>query len=216
MKVILTGATGHIGGAVLQRLLAVPTVTSIIVLSRRELTIQDAKLKTSIIKDFHHYEQDVLDQLAGAEACIWVLGSATSGKDVHNDMTFAATKAFAENVLPTLGKAKNFRFVYTSGAAVARDQNASLWFLGAMRKLRGVIEMDVVNLEKQYGEQWKSYSVRPAAVTNGKPIWSFMLGGWWISKEDLAVAMVDLAVNGGEQQTLENDDLWQRAQAALK
>ncbi|KAF2214011.1 hypothetical protein CERZMDRAFT_7279, partial [Cercospora zeae-maydis SCOH1-5] len=207
MKVILTGATGHIGGAVLQRLLAVPTVTSIVVLSRRELTVQDVKLKTIIIQDFLHYEQDVLDQLAGAEACIWVLGSATAGKDVHNDMTFAATKAFAEHVLPTLGKGKKFRYVYTSGAAVVRDQSASLWFLGEKRKLRGLIEMDVVNLEKQYGEQWASYIVRPAAVTNGKPMWSFMLGGWWISKENLAVAMVDLAVHGGEQQTLENGDL---------
>ena len=136
MKVILTGATGHIGGAVLQRLLAVPAVTSIVVLSRRELTVEDAKLKTIIIKDFLHYDKDVLDQLAGAEACIWVLGTPTQGKDVHNDMTFAATKAFAEHVLPTLERGKQFRYLYTSGAAVVRDQNASLWFLDKTRKLR--------------------------------------------------------------------------------
>ncbi|GIZ44844.1 hypothetical protein CKM354_000803000 [Cercospora kikuchii] len=215
MKVILTGATGHIGGAVLQRLLAVPAVTSIIVLSRRELTVKDAKLKTIIIKDFLHYDKDVLDQLAGAEACIWVLGTPTQGKDVHNDMTFAATKAFAENVLPALGKGKQFRYLYTSGAAVVRDQNASLWFLDKTRKLRGVVEIGVVDLEEQYGEQWKSYIVRPAAVTTGKPIWSFVFGGWWIPKEELAAAMVDIAVNGGEKQTLESAELRQRGQASL-
>lgn len=136
MKVILTGASGFIGGAVLQRLINLSNVTSIIVLSRRELPIENPKLKTIVVKDFLHYEQEVLDQLAGAEACIWVLGSATSGKDVHQDMTFAATKAFSDSILPTLQDGRQFRFVYTSGALVVRDQSASTWFMSGPRKLR--------------------------------------------------------------------------------
>ena len=78
-----------------------------------------------------------------------------------------------------------------------------------------MVEIGVVDLEKQYGEKWKSYIVRPAAVTTGKPLWSVVFGGWWIPKEELAAAMVDIAVNGGEKQTLESAELRQRGQALL-
>lgn len=132
MKIILTGATGLIGSAVLQRLISLPTITSIIVLSRRELPTKHPKIQTIIIHDFlHGYSPDVLASIQGAEACIWVLGSPTSGREVHHDMTMAATKAFSENCVEQVGKdsgggggQKAFRFVYTSGSLVVRDQNA--------------------------------------------------------------------------------------------
>ncbi|USW52027.1 Putative 3-beta hydroxysteroid dehydrogenase/isomerase, NAD(P)-binding domain superfamily [Septoria linicola] len=201
MKVILTGASGFIGGAVLQRLITLSNVTSIIVLSRRELPIENPKLKTIVVKDFLNYEQQVLDQLAGAEACIWVLGSATSGKDVHQDMTFAATKAFSESILPTLQKGMQFRFVYTSGALVVR---------------LGKIETRIVNLESEYAPSWKSCVVRPALVTDGEPMMRLLLSGHYIPKQELAATMADLAVNGGSQQTLDNIDLRQRSRAVIE
>lgn len=145
MKIILTGATGLIGSAVLQRLISLPTITSIIVLSRRELPTKHPKIQTIIIHDFlHGYSPDVLASIQGAEACIWVLGSPTSGREVHHDMTMAATKAFSENCVERVGKdsggsgggQKAFRFVYTSGSLVVRDQNAQTWFMGDGRKMR--------------------------------------------------------------------------------
>lgn len=71
MKVIIAGATGKIGGGALQRLLAVPAVKSVVALSRRKLEIEHPKLQVAILKDFLHYESYVLEQLSGAEACIW-------------------------------------------------------------------------------------------------------------------------------------------------
>lgn len=71
MKVIIAGGTGTIGGGALQRLLGLPTVSSVIALSRRKLDIAHTKLQVVIVKDFLHYEPDVLEQLKGAEACIW-------------------------------------------------------------------------------------------------------------------------------------------------
>lgn len=71
MKVIVAGATGTIGGGALKRLLDLPTVTSVVALSRRKLELEHSKLKVAIVKDFLHYEPDVLEQLSGAEACVW-------------------------------------------------------------------------------------------------------------------------------------------------
>lgn len=73
MKVIITGATGYIGGAALKRALAVPEVTEVIVLARREPEIQNSKLTTLIKKDFNTYTSDEIAKLKGAEACIWYI-----------------------------------------------------------------------------------------------------------------------------------------------
>jgi uncharacterized protein YbjT (DUF2867 family) len=71
MKIILTGATGRIGGATLQSALSDPAITTVIVLSRREIDVQHAKLQTIIKKDYTQYTPEELAQLEGAEACIW-------------------------------------------------------------------------------------------------------------------------------------------------
>jgi uncharacterized protein YbjT (DUF2867 family) len=71
MKIIVTGATGRIGGAALQSVLSHPTVTSVIVLSRRDIDVKHAKLQTIIKKDYLEYTSEELAQLEGAESCIW-------------------------------------------------------------------------------------------------------------------------------------------------
>lgn len=72
MKVILTGTTGFIGAEVLQQCIRNPAITSIIALSRRPLNeISDPKLKVVVVSDFTSYDEDVMRELQGAEACIW-------------------------------------------------------------------------------------------------------------------------------------------------
>jgi uncharacterized protein YbjT (DUF2867 family) len=73
MKVILLGSTGFIGKAVLDHCLKTPAITSIIALSRRDLPEEaaDPKLAVVIIKDFKLYPDSVLEELKGADACIW-------------------------------------------------------------------------------------------------------------------------------------------------
>lgn len=132
MKVILSGATGFIGGNVLKRLLALPSITSVVALSRRKLDVSDPKLQVLILKDFLKYDEETLAQLQGAEACIWCLGKPTSGKEVHVDYTMAAANALQGQ----LGEGKKMTFVYLSGSLVEHDQNKTLWFLGGARKMR--------------------------------------------------------------------------------
>lgn len=74
MKVILSGATGFIGSETLRQCLKSPSITSVVVLSRRSLSesvTSNPKLKVIIVDDFTAYPDTVLEELAGAEARIW-------------------------------------------------------------------------------------------------------------------------------------------------
>jgi uncharacterized protein YbjT (DUF2867 family) len=79
MKVLITGATGAIGGAVLKQCLKHPGITSIVALVRRELPADfipsdDAnrdKFTAVVIKDFATWSPDVLAQIKDADAMIW-------------------------------------------------------------------------------------------------------------------------------------------------
>lgn len=71
MKVIVTGSTGTVGSAVLSRCIEHPSVTSIVALTRRPLEVKSPKLNNIVHKDFLKYENDVVEQMKGAEACIW-------------------------------------------------------------------------------------------------------------------------------------------------
>lgn len=76
MKIILTGSTGFIGHEVLDQCLHHPSITQIVALSRRDLPSEitrehASKLKVVIVDDWLSYSDKVLNDLKGAEACIW-------------------------------------------------------------------------------------------------------------------------------------------------
>jgi len=78
MKLILTGTTGFIGHEVLVQALSHPSITTIITLTRQpfpEPFASDPKIKSLLVDDFTTYSSAVLEQLAGADACIWYLPS---------------------------------------------------------------------------------------------------------------------------------------------
>lgn len=74
MKVIIAGATGFIGGEVLRQLLLNPAITSVLSLSRRDLpeaVAKSPKLKNVIAEDMSSYSETLIQEMAGADACIW-------------------------------------------------------------------------------------------------------------------------------------------------
>lgn len=76
MKIVLTGTTGFIGGEVLTYCLEQSSVTSIVVLSRRELpevAARDQRIKVVVLHDFTVYSPSAVQELAGATVCIWYL-----------------------------------------------------------------------------------------------------------------------------------------------
>jgi len=76
MHIILTGATGTCGAAVLQHCLSESAITRLTVLSRRPVSQAEGHAKASVVlhDDFTQYPQTLLEQLKGAEGCVWALG----------------------------------------------------------------------------------------------------------------------------------------------
>lgn len=76
MHLILTGATGVVGSAVLHHMINTPSVTAVSILSRRPVPQAEGqgKVKVIIHKDFNNYSVEVLERLRGAEGCVWAQG----------------------------------------------------------------------------------------------------------------------------------------------
>lgn len=78
MHLILTGATGLVGSAVLDSMIKMKDVTKISVLSRRPIQmaedVKDPRVNVIIQKDFEKYDADLLSKVSGANGCVWALG----------------------------------------------------------------------------------------------------------------------------------------------
>jgi uncharacterized protein YbjT (DUF2867 family) len=87
LKIILTGATGFVGGEVLTRWTDNPQVEQVTCLTRRALGVVSPKVRTVLQEDFTSYDRVRLDDLADHAACIWALGGKAS--DLGSPAQFA-------------------------------------------------------------------------------------------------------------------------------
>ncbi|KAJ5965191.1 uncharacterized protein N7479_005067 [Penicillium vulpinum] len=205
MKVILAGSTGFIGREVLSQCLAHPAITSIVALSRRDLPAHE-KLKVALIEDFMTYPDSIQDEIRDAEACIWTLGKAhmpnnDTARRVCLDYTLAAAQVFRETCQ------KPFRFIYCSGGAAERDQTKSLWFMQKYRHIRGQVENELLEIANDPG--FKAHIMRPAMVlAQDMSLRSLVFSlGPSVRLDNLARAMLDLALKGGKKTIWENADI---------
>lgn len=88
MKIILTGATGNTGSHALRRLLSLPSVTSVVILSRRELTPAPTSPKVTTLilteAEFLSYPPRVVEALKGASGCVWCVRLAVTVCEQHS------------------------------------------------------------------------------------------------------------------------------------
>ncbi|MCJ1281721.1 hypothetical protein MMC26_001043 [Xylographa opegraphella] len=213
MKIILTGSTGFIGSEILHQCIQHPDISSIVALSRRELpkdVTSNAKLEVIIQQDFTGYSDDVLKRLAGAEACIWALGNATTnpeaGRKANFDTTLAGAETFATSLPLQPDSRKPLRFVYVSGMLAERDQKKTLWFAQEGRRMRGQIEKALVELQKQHNDSITTFIVRPWMVLSKERTAMSAIAsvGPSIRVDELAAAAVNIALTGGDSQIVDN------------
>lgn len=215
MKVIVLGSTGFIGKEVFQRCLKDPAITSLIALSRRDLpeAATNPKLTVVIIDNFKSYPDSVLEQLKYADACIWSIGTYNWDPVVEIEYP----EAFQKALLTVLDVKKTFRYVYLGGAFTEPDQEKNLWLFAEGRHVRGIAQTKFLEFGKQ-NQNVETYVVKPAAVLakGAMSMLRYVLGTWSVRVEDLAIAMVDLAVNGGSGQLVLTKAIVERARVLLE
>jgi hypothetical protein len=75
MKLIISGGSGYVAGELIHQSLRMPEITSLVVLSRRPVTIPDQanahKVKQVVVQDYDKYSEEARKEFSGADACIW-------------------------------------------------------------------------------------------------------------------------------------------------
>ncbi|WP_394830007.1 hypothetical protein LVJ94_26220 [Pendulispora rubella] len=232
MKLIVAGSTGFVGTEVIRQALANPAVTSIAALARRVTTVPQStgpgadttKLTSVVCEDFERYPERVTRELAGADACIWLIGVTPSHlkkmpwqevRKICLDYTVAGLAASAQ--LPRAPASKPFRFLYVSGANAERDPRKKPWVLGDYCLLRGDVESRVLEHAKESRGAVEACIAKPGLIDapgrtglmmkTVQTIGRSLIGLPKVDLGEMAAALLEQAVNGLEKDTLLNADL---------
>ncbi|KAF9447708.1 hypothetical protein P691DRAFT_801893 [Macrolepiota fuliginosa MF-IS2] len=168
MHIILTGATGTVGSAVLRQCLTSPNVTKLSILSRREFALptgdnlNTSKAEIIVHANYTEYPSELLDKLKGGDSCIWAQGISQSqvSKDeyvqITHDYPLAAAKAFS-----SLSNSGKFNFVYVSGEGADPTEKTFMYF----GKVKGRAEKALLSLSTQPDHgALRLFNVRPGYV----------------------------------------------------
>ncbi|KAH6609833.1 nucleoside-diphosphate-sugar epimerase [Trichoderma cornu-damae] len=169
MHIILTGATGLVGLSVLDAMIKAKDITKISILSRKPVQMaddaKDSRINVIIHRDFNTYDAKVLEQLRGAEACVWALGisqtrvNAQEYVTITKDYALAAAKSFA--TLSTPSSEQPFRFIYVSARGATQQPGR---FSPFYARVKGETEADLSDMAAAMPKSLWVGSVRPIFV----------------------------------------------------
>lgn len=175
MHLILTGATGRVGSAVLDAMLRNPSITKISVLSRSPVPqttdSEEAKRKCNVIihTDFEKPPPtELFSLLAGAKGCVWAQGISIRevSPPMYEKITYDFPIMWAEQFAKSdqVGEAGKFNFVYVSGEGATTTPGM---ITPAFGKVKGRAEKALLDLSKeQQFQKLRVFSARPGAVDN--------------------------------------------------
>ena len=126
MKVILFGATGMVGKAVLRQCLLDPDVEAVLSIGRSASGVSHAKLRDLVREDMFDFSVEAA-ALNGYDACFFCLGVSSAGMSEADysrltcDLTLAAARALSE-------ANPRMVFCYVSGQGTdSSEQGRSMW-----------------------------------------------------------------------------------------
>ncbi|CAI6090960.1 unnamed protein product [Clonostachys chloroleuca] len=207
VKVLLTGATGTIGGAVLEQCLAHPDISTVVAFTRRNMPekfTSDPKLHVEIMKDFSVWLEELLNPHRDAAAMIWAMGDYVGSEDVTLQYPLAFQNAFIKiRTQSPPGEKLPFVYVHLSGKLSVQDQSQSLYFMQNPRKLKGLHEIRAIDLAERHKPWFHLYIVRPGGVLRDKgwtaSLQELVMGrSWSVRVRELSAYMVYLALGGEE------------------
>lgn len=212
MKVLITGSTGMIGGAITDLCIASERITSIISLTRRGSERNSKKLTELFMGSKWDYKE-VEEYLSDIDIVYYCLGVYTGS--VNEEMFIKLTLDFPLELAEVLiSKSPNCRFCLLSGQGADRTEESQVLFA----KYKGMIENKISALG------FKSFhSFRPAYIypVNKRkepniaysffrliyPIVSKLLPNRTVKSTRLANTIFEVGINGHEKEVLENIDI---------
>jgi uncharacterized protein YbjT (DUF2867 family) len=216
MKVLIFGASGMVGQAVLRECLLDARVEKVLAIGRGASGSAHAKLHDLVLPDLFRIA-DHADELTGYDACFFCLGVSSAGmsEEEYARVTYELTLA-AANVLAA--RNPNMTFIYVSGAGTdTSERGRSMW-----ARVKGKTENALLQLPFK-----AAYMLRPGAIQPQHGVRSktrqyqlfYDLAGWLLpllkrlapgfvtTSEQMGIAMIELALHGGAKRILETGDI---------
>lgn len=115
MKILLFGATGSVGNSVLEACLAASIVDEVRSITRRPLLNTDAKLRTTVHKDFLDFST-AQEAFRDIDACLFCLGTSITqvSKEEYRKISYAMPLAAAQ-MLKARSPSATFHYVSGKG-----------------------------------------------------------------------------------------------------
>ncbi|KAI0399441.1 hypothetical protein F4802DRAFT_589473 [Xylaria palmicola] len=224
MKVLITGASGSIGGECLNQCLAHPSISTVVAFVRRDLPAAVSghpKLECVRVKDFSQWPEDVLEAHADAAGMIWAMGSYKGSRTADYEYPVAFMEGMAR-VLATRPARPRFRYAHLGGMFTCSDQDKTLCFLDYPRKIRGLAEAKAVEFAESHEDVWRAFVVRPGGVatesiTGSRAVASMLGDNWCVMIEHLGTFMTYLALEAEEESPIiENTRIARKGRELLK
>ena len=214
-KVIITGATGMVGGCALKICLEHPDVSMVTAVGRSPTSVDDAKLQEVIVDDFTDYSS-LTCTLENQDAALFCLGAYTGAvpDDLFRKITVDYTLAFAKALHNASPQAA---FCFLSGQGADQTEKSRM----AFARYKGTAETALLKMGFPRVHIFRPgyiYPVTPRKEPNRMytasrflyPLVRRLYPNIGISSEDLAAVMVHTGLYGiGENQNpvLENRDI---------
>ena len=165
LKVILFGATGMVGSAVLAQCLADDAVGAVLSVGRRPCGLSHPKLKELMHQDFFNFKA-AAPHLKGYDACFFTLGISSVGQSEADytrntyDLTLGAAKSL-------LAASPRLSFCYVSGSGTdSSGRGRSMW-----ARVKGRTENALLALPFKHAGMIRLAGLQPAPGFKSKTPW---------------------------------------------
>lgn len=212
MNVLMTGATGMIGGLVLKHCLEDDRVAGVTSLMRRPSGIRHQKLTEIVVDDFLEVEA-LIAPLKPVDAVYYCQGVYT-GK-VDRDLFYRITVDYPEALARAVQQTgANPRFCLLSGAGADRSETSRT----AFAKDKGIIENRLSQMGFRSFHAFRPGYIYPVTPRQ-EPNFVYRLSRWLyplirrmgdgasIRSTELAEAIFRVGIEGHDQEILENSDI---------
>ena len=210
-RVLITGASGMVGGIVLRECLASEQISSVTSLARRPSGLGHPKLKEVVHTDFSDLDP-VKEHFADKDIAYFCIGVYTGvAKDLFEEVTLNQPKAFTDALKEESPKAS---LCFLSGAGADQSETSKI----AFARLKGMAENHLISMDlgslcifrpgyiypvKKRKEPNLMYSISRAIY----PIMGPFMKNSSITSEELGKAMFKVGIEGAPKTILENKDI---------